>query len=134
MAARLSSGQPGPALLENTLSTVASLAVIVAVLAPVSGPRLAGRSAWSSPWTAPGRSGCDRAIAPASRWLQSGTLTPPVSSVQMPVPLSPYLEKGGNSPARTGQRRLIHFGIVQFVLAFLYGQLLCLNRIHKSYG
>lgn len=40
MAARLSSGQLGLELLENTLATVAGLAVIVAVLAPVSGPHL----------------------------------------------------------------------------------------------
>jgi glycerol uptake facilitator-like aquaporin len=40
MAARLSPGQPGLELLENTLATVAGLAVIIAVLAPVSGAHL----------------------------------------------------------------------------------------------
>jgi arsenate reductase len=40
MAARLSPGQPGVELLENTLATVAGLAVIIAVLAPVSGAHL----------------------------------------------------------------------------------------------
>jgi arsenate reductase len=37
MAARLSPGQPGLELLENTLATVAGLAVLIVVLAPVSG-------------------------------------------------------------------------------------------------
>jgi arsenate reductase len=37
MAARLSPGQLGLELLENTLATVAGLAVVIAVLAPVSG-------------------------------------------------------------------------------------------------
>jgi glycerol uptake facilitator-like aquaporin len=40
MAARLSPGQPGLELLENTLATVAGLAVIITVLAPVSGAHL----------------------------------------------------------------------------------------------
>ena len=40
MAARLSPGQPGLELLENTLATVAGLAVIIVVLAPVSGAHL----------------------------------------------------------------------------------------------
>ena len=40
MAARLSPGQPGLELLENTLPTAAGLAVIIAVLAPVSGAHL----------------------------------------------------------------------------------------------
>ena len=40
MAARLSLGQPGLELLENTLATVAGLAVIIVVLAPVSGAHL----------------------------------------------------------------------------------------------
>jgi glycerol uptake facilitator-like aquaporin len=40
MAARLSPGQPGLELLENTLATTAGLAVIIAVLAPVSGAHL----------------------------------------------------------------------------------------------
>jgi glycerol uptake facilitator-like aquaporin len=40
MAARLSPGQPGLELLENTLATVAGLAVLIVVLAPVSGAHL----------------------------------------------------------------------------------------------
>jgi glycerol uptake facilitator-like aquaporin len=40
MAARLSPGRPGLELLENTLATVAGLAVIITVLAPVSGAHL----------------------------------------------------------------------------------------------
>ena len=40
MAARLSPGQLGLELLENTLSTVAGLAVIIVVLGPVSGAHL----------------------------------------------------------------------------------------------
>lgn len=40
MAARLSPGQSGLDLLENTLATVAGLAVIITVLAPVSGAHL----------------------------------------------------------------------------------------------
>jgi len=40
MAARLSPGQPGLELLENTLATMAGLAVIIVVLAPVSGAHL----------------------------------------------------------------------------------------------
>jgi arsenate reductase len=40
MAARLSPGQPGLELLENTLATAAGLAVIITVLAPVSGAHL----------------------------------------------------------------------------------------------
>jgi arsenate reductase len=40
MAVRLSPGQPGLELLENTLATVAGLAVIIVVLAPVSGAHL----------------------------------------------------------------------------------------------
>jgi glycerol uptake facilitator-like aquaporin len=40
MAARLSPGQLGLELLENTLATVAGLAVIIVVLAPVSGAHL----------------------------------------------------------------------------------------------
>ncbi len=40
MAARLSPGAAGLELLENTLATVAGLAVIIAVLAPVSGAHL----------------------------------------------------------------------------------------------
>jgi glycerol uptake facilitator-like aquaporin len=40
MAARLSPGQPGLELLENTLATAAGLAVIIVVLAPVSGAHL----------------------------------------------------------------------------------------------
>ena len=40
MAARLSPGQPGLELLENTLATVAGLGVIIAVLMPVSGAHL----------------------------------------------------------------------------------------------
>ncbi len=40
MAARLSPGQLGLELLENTLATVAGLAVIITVLAPVSGAHL----------------------------------------------------------------------------------------------
>ena len=40
MAVRLSPGQPGLELLENTLATVAGLAVIIVVLGPVSGAHL----------------------------------------------------------------------------------------------
>jgi glycerol uptake facilitator-like aquaporin len=40
MAVRLSPGAPGLELLENSLATVAGLAVIIAVLAPVSGAHL----------------------------------------------------------------------------------------------
>ena len=40
MAARLSPGQLGLELFENTLATVAALAVIITVLAPMSGAHL----------------------------------------------------------------------------------------------
>jgi glycerol uptake facilitator-like aquaporin len=40
MAARLSPGDVGLELLENSLATAAGLAVIIAVLAPVSGAHL----------------------------------------------------------------------------------------------
>jgi glycerol uptake facilitator-like aquaporin len=40
MAAHLSPGQPGLELLEDTLATVAGLAVTIAVLAPVPGAHL----------------------------------------------------------------------------------------------
>jgi glycerol uptake facilitator-like aquaporin len=66
MAARLSPGQPGLELLENTLPTVAGLAVIIIVLAPVSGAHL-NPVISAADWALGRRSGCGRLHGGADR-------------------------------------------------------------------